>query len=104
MSSGPGFGSAKPAGDCQRSDRKLKSTEGFIMAKRILITGHNGYIGSVMAPHLAAAGHEVVGMDTGFFGECGLVPDLGLVGTIKKDIRDLTAHDLAGFNAVIHLA
>jgi nucleoside-diphosphate-sugar epimerase len=57
-----------------------------------------------MAPHLAAAGHEVVGMDTGFFGECSLVPDLGLVGTIKKDIRDLTASDLKGFDAVIHLA
>ncbi|HWY30221.1 MAG TPA: NAD(P)-dependent oxidoreductase, partial [Candidatus Acidoferrum sp.] len=74
------------------------------MAKRILITGHNGYIGSVMAPHLAAAGHDVVGMDTGLFGECCLVPDLGMIGTIKKDIRDLTARDLEGFNAVIHLA
>lgn len=72
--------------------------------KRILLTGHNGYIGSVMAPHLAVAGHEVIGMDTGFFGECSLVPDLGLVGTIKKDIRDLTAADLKGFDAVIHLA
>ena len=74
------------------------------MPKRILITGHNGYIGSVMSPHLAAAGYDVVGIDTGFFGECSLVPDLGLVGTIKKDIRDLNARDLENFYAVIHLA
>ncbi len=74
------------------------------MAKRILITGHNGYIGSVMAPHLAAAGHEVAGLDTGFFEECSLVPELGMIPAIKKDIRDLVARDLEGFNAVIHLA
>ena len=74
------------------------------MSKRILVTGHNGYIGSVMAPHLAAAGYEVVGLDTGYFSECSLVPDLGLTGTIKKDLRDLNADDLKGFKAVIHLA
>lgn len=72
--------------------------------KRILITGHDGYIGAVMAPHLAAAGFEVSGLDTGFFGECNLIPDLGKVPASKKDLRDLTAGDLQGFDAVIHLA
>lgn len=72
--------------------------------KRILVTGHNGYIGSVMAPHLAQAGYEVTGLDTGYFSECNLVPDLGQVPAIKKDLRDLTASDLQGFDAIVHLA
>jgi nucleoside-diphosphate-sugar epimerase len=72
--------------------------------KRILITGHNGYIGSVMAPHLASAGYDVAGLDTGYFSECSLIPDLGQVPAIRKDLRDLTAADLQGFDAVVHLA
>src|ERR1043166_5423437 len=73
-------------------------------AKRILITGHNGYIGSVMTPHLAAAGYDVVGLDTGYFSECSLIPDATKVPTIDKDLRDLEAGDLEGFDAVVHLA
>jgi len=73
-------------------------------AQRILLTGHNGYIGSVMGPHLVAAGHQVVGLDTKFFGECTLPPDSPAIPEIRKDIRDLTAADLQGFDAVIHLA
>lgn len=72
--------------------------------KHILVTGHNGFIGSVMAPYLASAGYEVMGLDTGYFSECSLIPDLGQVPAIKKDIRDLAAADLSGFDAVIHLA
>jgi len=73
-------------------------------AKRILITGHDGYLGSVMAPHLATAGYDVVGLDTGYFSECSLIPDLGKVPAVKKDLRNLAAADLADFDAVIHLA
>jgi nucleoside-diphosphate-sugar epimerase len=72
--------------------------------KRILMTGHNGYIGSVMAPHLMSAGFEVMGLDTGYFSECSLIPDLRQVPAVKKDLRDLTAGDLTGFDAVVHLA
>jgi nucleoside-diphosphate-sugar epimerase len=72
--------------------------------KRVLVTGHNGYIGSVMAPHLLSEGYEVVGLDTGYFSECSLVPDLAQVRAVRKDLRDLKADDLAGFDAVIHLA
>jgi nucleoside-diphosphate-sugar epimerase len=68
------------------------------------MTGHNGYIGSVMAPHLMSAGFEVMGLDTGYFSECSLVPDLRQVPAVKKDLRDLTAADLEGFDAVVHLA
>ncbi|MGH7369203.1 MAG: NAD-dependent epimerase/dehydratase family protein [Candidatus Rokuibacteriota bacterium] len=74
------------------------------MAKRVLVTGHNGYLGSVMAPHLIQAGYEVTGLDTAYFGECTLLPDGAPVPTITKDIRDLEPRDLEGFGAVIHLA
>ena len=42
--------------------------------ERVLITGHEGYLGSVMAPTFQEAGLEVVGLDTGYFAECTLVP------------------------------
>lgn len=71
---------------------------------RVLVTGHQGYIGSVMAPALAQDGHEVVGLDTGYFAECTLVEDASRVVSIEKDIRDLTPGDLSGFDAVVHLA
>ena len=74
------------------------------MAKRVLITGHNGYIGSVMVPVLVAAGYEVTGLDTGYFRECTLVPDSAVVPWVRKDIRDLEPSDLEGYDAVIHLA
>jgi nucleoside-diphosphate-sugar epimerase len=71
---------------------------------RILLTGHLGYIGSVMAPALVEAGHEVVGLDTAYFADCTLVPDEVEVPSIRKDLRDLDVVDLAGFDAVVHLA
>ena len=54
------------------------------MKTRVLLTGHNGYIGSVMAPILAEAGHEVVGLDTGYFDPCTLVPDKVRVPAMRK--------------------
>ena len=74
------------------------------MSSRILITGHEGYIGSVMAPHLMESGYDVVGLDTGFFRECILGTRLTEIPTIQKDIRDIEASDLEGFDAVVHLA
>jgi nucleoside-diphosphate-sugar epimerase len=72
--------------------------------KRLLVTGHEGYIGAVMAPFMVDAGHEVVGLDTGYFRGCDLVPLRMEIPTIDKDVRDVTAQDLDGFDAVIHLA
>jgi len=72
--------------------------------RRILITGSNGYIGSVMAPWLRSQDYDVVGLDTGYFSDCTLVPDLATIPTIRKDLREVTANDLVGFDAVIHLA
>jgi nucleoside-diphosphate-sugar epimerase len=73
-------------------------------SQRILITGNEGYIGSVMAPIFAAAGHDVVGLDTGYFRDCTLVAPDRTIPTIDKDIRDLTLDDVRGFDAVVHLA
>jgi nucleoside-diphosphate-sugar epimerase len=74
------------------------------MSKRVLITGHDGYLGSVMGPCFLAAGYEPVGLDTGYFEPCTLVPDGATIPWVRKDIRDLTLHDLEGFDAVVHLA
>ncbi len=71
---------------------------------RVLLTGHNGYIGSVMLPVLQAAGHDVVGLDTFYFRECTLADGTERAPVLHKDIRDLRSSDLEGFDAVIHLA
>jgi nucleoside-diphosphate-sugar epimerase len=72
--------------------------------QRILITGHNGYIGSVMAPYVASAGFDVVGLDVDYFRPCTIVPGPDRVPSITKDLRDVTVEDLKGFDAIIHLA
>lgn len=70
----------------------------------ILLTGHKGYIGSVMAPYLVKAGYDVVGLDTGYFNDCTLVSDEIEIPEIRKDIRDVAADDIRGFYGIIHLA
>ncbi len=71
---------------------------------KTLVTGHQGYLGSVMVPILTAAGHDVVGFDTGLFQDCVLGVAPTDPPTICKDIRDVEPADLAGFDAVVHLA
>jgi nucleoside-diphosphate-sugar epimerase len=71
---------------------------------RVLLTGHNGYIGSVMLPVLQAAGHDVVGLDTFYFQDCTLRDGDERTAVLHKDIRDLGPSDLEGFDAVVHLA
>jgi nucleoside-diphosphate-sugar epimerase len=71
---------------------------------RVLVTGHDGYIGSVLVPALTVGGHEVVGLDTFFFGDCTLGLNGDPVPALHKDVRDVSLADLAGFDAVIHLA
>jgi nucleoside-diphosphate-sugar epimerase len=70
--------------------------------QRILMTGHNGYLGSVMAPHLRRAGHEVLGLDADYFAACCIVPPPDVPG-VCRDLRELRREDLEGFDAVIHL-
>jgi len=73
---------------------------------RVLLTGHLGYIGTVMTPMLVKAGHDVVGMDSDLYSRCTFAAGgtLHEVPTIRKDTRDATPEDLAGFDGVIHLA
>jgi nucleoside-diphosphate-sugar epimerase len=71
---------------------------------RVLVTGHNGYIGSVLAPFIAAAGHDVVGLDTYLFEDCTFGPDREAIEAMRLDVRDVRATDLAGFDAIMHLA
>jgi nucleoside-diphosphate-sugar epimerase len=70
----------------------------------ILVTGHHGYIGSVMAPFLVQAGHEVAGVDTFFYEGCDLVPDGMRIPSLRADIRELRADSLERYDAVVHLA
>jgi nucleoside-diphosphate-sugar epimerase len=72
---------------------------------KILVTGTEGYIGSLLAPLVRDHGHEVVGLDTGFYTSGQLyTSDRPSVPTTAKDIRNLTPQDLEGFDAVVHLA
>ena len=71
---------------------------------RVLVTGHNGYIGCSLLPLLHAAGHDVVGLDNYLFETCTFGPDVPDVPSLRKDVRDVELSDLDGFDAVIHLA
>lgn len=72
---------------------------------RVLVTGSDGYIGSLLAPYLVERGHDVVGVDTGFYREASLYQATAITPlTIDKDIRKLTIEDFDGIDAVVHMA
>ena len=71
---------------------------------RVLVTGNNGYIGTVLTPLLGAGGHDVAGLDTNWFERCTFMEAIRQVPTRVKDIRQVEPADLEGFDAVIHLA
>ncbi|NIA30882.1 MAG: NAD-dependent epimerase/dehydratase family protein [Actinobacteria bacterium] len=77
---------------------------------RVLVTGHKGYIGTIMVPMLLEAGFDVVGLDSDLYRNSTFgkdiesVPEIAEVPEINLDIRDVDVHDLAGFEAIIHLA
>src|SRR5512132_4746669 len=71
---------------------------------KVLVTGHHGYIGSVLAPVLRAAGHEVVGLDTFFYAGCDFGTHDAFRPSRALDLRDVTTSDLRGFDAIVHLA
>lgn len=72
---------------------------------KILVTGTEGYIGSLLAPILMQRGHEVIGVDTGFYKVGWLYNGTNLTAkTLNKDLRHITADDIQGVEAVVHLA
>jgi len=75
-----------------------------VNTKRVLVTGHHGYIGSVLTRVLTNAGYQVVGLDSDFFSENRFVGEVTDVPAISGDLRDVNARDLEGFYAVLHLA
>lgn len=71
----------------------------------VLVTGSEGYIGTVLAPYLMARGHDVVGIDSGFHRIGWLYNGVDRAPAwINKDIRALTVDDVRGFDALVHLA
>jgi nucleoside-diphosphate-sugar epimerase len=72
---------------------------------RILLTGHDGYIGHVLAPMLLERGHEVTGLDSFLYEGCGFADGPAVnIPVIRKDIRNVQLDELRGFDAVAHLA
>jgi nucleoside-diphosphate-sugar epimerase len=70
---------------------------------KVLVTGNLGYVGSILAPYLQERGHDVRGLDMAYFRD-GLLYEVGDVPTMLGDVREVTVDDLAGFEAVVHLA
>ncbi|RZB35453.1 MAG: hypothetical protein SRB2_03139 [Desulfobacteraceae bacterium Eth-SRB2] len=71
---------------------------------KVLVTGSQGYIGSVLVPMLLEKGHDVTGFDSDLYERCtftGTLPDIPL---IKKDIREAQKNDVERYDAIIHLA
>jgi nucleoside-diphosphate-sugar epimerase len=71
---------------------------------KILVTGNNGYIGSVLVQKLIERNYEVIGYDINYYKECTLEPVEESFPTIVKDIRDISIRELEGIDAIIHLA
>jgi nucleoside-diphosphate-sugar epimerase len=77
-----------------------------VTGQRVLVTGHRGYIGTVLVPALLARGHAAAGLDSDLFARCtfGAADAIASVPEVCKDIRDVEPADVQGFDAVIHLA
>lgn len=71
---------------------------------RVLVTGHHGYIGTVLAPWFRKAGHDVVGLDVDYFAAQVLGPEPDEVPSIRCDLRDVRPEHLEQVDAVVHLA
>src|SRR5690348_15299249 len=71
---------------------------------RVLVTGHEGYLGTILCQVLTQAGHDVTGLDVGLFADCQLGSPPAVQSALRLDVRDVASSDLSGFAAVIHLA
>jgi nucleoside-diphosphate-sugar epimerase len=71
---------------------------------RVLVTGHHGYVGSVLSSVLARAGHAITGLDTFFYEGCDLWDERQALPVLGRDVRDVRPADLTEFDAIVHLA
>src|SRR5258705_9737994 len=72
---------------------------------RILVTGTEGYLGSLLAPELIRRGYEVIGLDTGYYKERMLYRERGTTPlTLAKDPRHVGVEDLKDVDAIVHMA
>ena len=71
---------------------------------RVMVTGHQGYIGTVLVPMLQERGYDVVGLDSDLFEDCTFGEDPVVIPSLRKDVRDVEQGDLEGVDAVLHLA
>lgn len=73
---------------------------------RVLVTGHRGYIGSVVVPIFQASGHDVVGLDTDLYRGCTFGDPAGVpaIPELGVDLRDVSVEQLDGIDAIVHLA
>jgi nucleoside-diphosphate-sugar epimerase len=82
------------------------ATKGGASRMRVLVTGHLGYIGTILTPMLVRAGHDVVGLDSDLYARCTFAPggEILQVPAKLKDTRDVEITDFVGLDAVLHLA
>lgn len=71
---------------------------------KVLVTGHRGFIGTVMVPLLIEEGFDVTGLDTDLYRYCTYGDAPIEIPSINKDVRDVRKEDLRGFDAIVHLA
>lgn len=74
------------------------------MPMRVLVTGHEGYVGSVLVPLLETHGHEVTGLDVGWFADCTIAPAGEPTSAWRVDVRDVRPEHFEHVDAVVHLA
>jgi nucleoside-diphosphate-sugar epimerase len=81
------------------------SRESHMIRMRVLLTGHDGYIGHALLPMLLDRGHHVTGLDSFLYEDCGFATEeVTPSAAVRKDIREVELEDLRGLDAVLHLA
>ena len=86
------------------TDDNHRGIPAVFLTMTVLVTGNLGYVGSVLTPMLSQRGHQVRGLDSGFFKDCLLSSEVEPPDQVIKDIRDIERADLDGIKAIVHLA
>ncbi|MCA9268224.1 MAG: NAD-dependent epimerase/dehydratase family protein [Planctomycetales bacterium] len=106
------LGGDAPWTACRTPKCENRKTRSSAPGRRILVTGHRGYLGCVLTPMLLQAGHEVHGLDSGLYDDCGFrdanaaraLAKIDEVPAMTCDVRDVPVSALRGFDVVVHLA